>query len=106
MAMNKHSLNGNGGVGIGGTGDGSGGLTPEGADSQTDLLAGLELGKKAATVSCFAIYFIHFGYIGADLICRTRRRGRRLYHLHLQRIRPYYPSSPVNETGSASVMQN
>ena len=39
-AMNKHQPSGNGSV------DGSGVLTPSGTDSQTDLLAGLELGKK------------------------------------------------------------
>ena len=44
MAMNKHKPNGNGPVGV----DGVGALTPSGMDSQTDLLAGLELGKKLA----------------------------------------------------------
>jgi homeobox protein cut-like len=40
--MSKHKLSGNGGA------DGSGALTPSGMDSQTDLLAGLELGKKTS----------------------------------------------------------
>lgn len=48
MAMNKHKLSENGGVDAGGVGGGSGGLTPSGTDSQTDLLAGLELGKKSS----------------------------------------------------------
>lgn len=68
MAMNKHKQSGNGGVvdGVGGSGEG---VTPSGMDSQTDLLAGLELGKKSS-VSCF--FFLSFsfgeeraeGYIG------------------------------------------
>jgi homeobox protein cut-like len=46
-AMNKHKPSGNGSV------DGSGALTPSGTDSQTDLLAGLELGKKTSVSILF-----------------------------------------------------
>jgi homeobox protein cut-like len=55
VAMNKHKQSGNGGVvdGVGGSGEG---VTPSGTDSQTDLLAGLELGKKSS-VSCFFFLF-------------------------------------------------
>jgi homeobox protein cut-like len=53
VAMNKHNKpGGNGVIGV----DGSGGLTPSGMDSQTDLLAGLELGKKP-NVSCLLFFF-------------------------------------------------
>lgn len=46
-AMNKHKPSGNGSV------DGSGVLTPSRMDSQTDLLAGLELGKKTSVSILF-----------------------------------------------------
>jgi len=44
VEMNKHNKPNGNGSGA----DGTGTLTPSGTDSQTDLLAGLELGKKSA----------------------------------------------------------
>jgi homeobox protein cut-like len=41
VAMNKHKASGNGA-------DGNEALSPSGMDSQMDLLAGLELGKKTS----------------------------------------------------------
>jgi len=59
VAMNKHKQSGNGGVDAGGVGASGGILTPSGTDSQTDLLAGLELGKKSS-VSCIIFLLLPF----------------------------------------------
>ena len=48
VAMNKHNKPNGNGAGVGA--DGTGALTPSGTDSQTNLLAGLELGKKSTVV--------------------------------------------------------
>jgi homeobox protein cut-like len=56
VAMNKHKQSGNGGVDAGGVVGSGGILTPSGTDSQTDLLAGLELGKKSS-VSCTLFFW-------------------------------------------------